>query len=249
MFSTCVARGIAAKLTYKTVGGKVETSLYCSTATATSASVAHAPQKQGRKRPDNERRRMRREAWQQRRFSSKPGNVTTAPTAVPEGEHCSTAAAAAGATAVEKTVQCLAQAAMSAAQGAATAAPSTAAATPQRSWVLEPRNGLVVVARRIPEHSLEPLETIRDTDAFRDVDVSLISLTEEREPDDALEMRTAVLYGQESPPTYAAAAAGVTTTPTAVLADSITLGIEVDVMEPETPWIRWKRENLPSKCI
>jgi hypothetical protein len=25
--------------------------------------------------------------------------------------------------------------------------------------------------------------------------------------------------------------------------------IEEDVMEPETPWIRWKRENLPRKCI
>ncbi len=33
MFSTCVPRGIAAKLVYRTVGGKVETSLYCSTAT------------------------------------------------------------------------------------------------------------------------------------------------------------------------------------------------------------------------
>jgi hypothetical protein len=30
MFSTCVARGKAAKLVYKTVGGKVEASLYCS---------------------------------------------------------------------------------------------------------------------------------------------------------------------------------------------------------------------------
>jgi hypothetical protein len=168
MFSTCVARGIAAKLIYKTVGGKVETSLYCSTAsatTATAAAAAHIPQKQGRKRPDNERRRMRREAWQQRRFSSKPGSEIITPTAAAvstvSAKDCSRAATetAARAKAVVKTRQCLAQAAMPAAQGAATAAPSTAAATPPRGWVLEPWNGLVLVARRIPEHSLESPET------------------------------------------------------------------------------------------
>ena len=92
-------------------------------------------------------------AWQQRRFSSKPGSETTAPTAAAVStvseKDCSTAATetAARATAVVKTVQCLAQAAMPAAKGAATAAPSTAAATPPRGWVLEPRNGLVVMAR------------------------------------------------------------------------------------------------------
>jgi hypothetical protein len=54
MFSTCVARGIAAKLVYKTVGGKVETSLYCSTAAATTtAAAANGSQKKRRKRPDN----------------------------------------------------------------------------------------------------------------------------------------------------------------------------------------------------
>jgi hypothetical protein len=53
MFSTCVARGIAAKLVYKTVGSKVEMSLYCSTA------AVSASNKQGRKRPDNERRSER----------------------------------------------------------------------------------------------------------------------------------------------------------------------------------------------
>jgi hypothetical protein len=67
---------------------------------------------------------------------------------------------------------------------------------------------------------LESPETIRDMDAVRDVDISLISLTEEREPDDALGMRRSVLYGQESPPTYAAAAAGATTPPAAVLLDT-----------------------------
>ena len=60
MFSTCVARGIAAKLVYKTVGGKVETSLYCSTAAATAAAAAASgSQKKRRKRPDNERRKMK----------------------------------------------------------------------------------------------------------------------------------------------------------------------------------------------
>jgi hypothetical protein len=58
MFSACVARGIAEKLVYKTVGGKVETSLHCSTALATPAAVASGPQKKGRKCPDNERRKM-----------------------------------------------------------------------------------------------------------------------------------------------------------------------------------------------
>jgi hypothetical protein len=42
MFSTCVVRGIAAKLVYKTVGGKVETSLYCSTAAATATAAVIA---------------------------------------------------------------------------------------------------------------------------------------------------------------------------------------------------------------
>ncbi len=67
MFSTCLVRGIAAKLVYKTVGGKVETSLYCSTAAATTTAAANGSQKKRRKRPDNERRKMKREAWLQKR--------------------------------------------------------------------------------------------------------------------------------------------------------------------------------------
>jgi hypothetical protein len=55
MFNTCVVRGIAAKLVYRTVGGKVETSLYCSTATPAAPVVEAASilPKRGRKRPDN----------------------------------------------------------------------------------------------------------------------------------------------------------------------------------------------------
>ncbi len=65
MFSTCVGRGKAAKLVYRTVGGKVETSLYWSTATPAAEAASVIP-KWGRMQPDNERRRMRREAWQKR---------------------------------------------------------------------------------------------------------------------------------------------------------------------------------------
>ncbi len=72
MFSTCVARGIAAKLVYKTVGGKVETSLYCSIAAATPTGAANGSQKKRRKRPYNERRKMKREVWLQRRTVSRP---------------------------------------------------------------------------------------------------------------------------------------------------------------------------------
>jgi len=72
MSSTCVARGNAAKLVYKTVGGKVETTLYCSTEASTPAAEASRSQKKGRKYPDNERRKMRREAWLQRRTVPRP---------------------------------------------------------------------------------------------------------------------------------------------------------------------------------
>jgi hypothetical protein len=71
MFNTCVARGIAAKLVQKTVDGKVEVNLHCSTMTPPAASAAEAAAasdtlKRKRKRPNNERRRTRREAWRQR---------------------------------------------------------------------------------------------------------------------------------------------------------------------------------------
>jgi hypothetical protein len=79
MFSTCVVRGIAARLVYKTVRGKVETNLYCSMAAAASpATAASGSQKKGRKRPDNERRKMRRESWLQRRTVLQPDYVSAA---------------------------------------------------------------------------------------------------------------------------------------------------------------------------
>ncbi len=81
MSSTRVARGNAAKLVYKTVGGKVETTLYCSTAVSTPAAAASGSQKKGRNCPDNERRKSRREAWLQRRTVPRPDLESTAATA------------------------------------------------------------------------------------------------------------------------------------------------------------------------
>ncbi len=84
IFSTCVAKGITAKLMYKTVGGKVETSLYCSSSTPAAAAAIVTP-KNSRKRSDNERRRMRREAWRQRlsaRASSSAASPAAAGTSV-----------------------------------------------------------------------------------------------------------------------------------------------------------------------
>jgi hypothetical protein len=108
MFSTCVARGIAAKLVYKTVGGKVETSLYCSTSASTPSAAANISQKKGRKRPDNERRKMRREAWLQRRTVSQQDLVNTAATAASALEERLSSrvyTAAVAATSAKETVQ------------------------------------------------------------------------------------------------------------------------------------------------
>ncbi len=58
MSSTRVARGNEAKLVYKTVGGKVETTMYCSTTASTPAAAASGSQKKGRKYPDSERSKM-----------------------------------------------------------------------------------------------------------------------------------------------------------------------------------------------
>ncbi len=128
MFSTCVTKGIAAKLVYKTVGGKVETSLFCSTAAATPAAAASISQKKGRKHPDNERRKMRREAWQQRRCVSQPGIVRAASSraaaVVSEEEYSFEARTAAAASSAQEQ----------AAPVTVSTAPATAAATPLHAW-------------------------------------------------------------------------------------------------------------------
>jgi hypothetical protein len=205
MFSTCVARGIAAKLVLKSVGGQVVTSLYCSSS-STTTSAARANQKQGRKRPDNERRRMRREAWIQRRHSSKPGpaaRTAAVASAVPvsegeaaaataaavpasEGEAAAAAAvlapqgAAAAATSLQGLAQSLVQVDMPAALGTASVVPTPAAKTPPRTWMWEPRNRLVAVARKIKETHLESPETVRRPEAIGELNISLSSMTEER---------------------------------------------------------------------
>jgi hypothetical protein len=73
MFQSCVARGIAARLEFKTECGVVETRLVCQTSTA-----ASAPRKQGRQRPANQRRRQKREEWLLRKKSTQTVASTTA---------------------------------------------------------------------------------------------------------------------------------------------------------------------------
>jgi hypothetical protein len=179
-----VAKGIAAKLIYKTVGGKVETSLYCSSSTPAAAAAIVTP-KNSRKRPDNERRRLRREAWRQR-LSARASSAAAAP--------------AAAVTSVQYPAQII----RPAAPGAATAASATAAGTPPRAWVLEPREGLLVVARRLQEDHLESPETARSPVCVSDFNISLSSSPEVREPLEVCSISV-------SPPTYAAAAARAST--------------------------------------
>ncbi len=204
MFSTCVAKGIAAKLVYKTVGGKVEMSLFCSTV------AISASRKQGRKRPDNERRRLKQEAWIQRRASSRPGSTTAAAaeTTLSGCEDISSGARAA-ATAAVTTVRSPTQMGVPAACGAATAAPATAA-MPPRTWAWEQRSGLVVLARRVHDSSMESPETSRNPDSPSELNISMSSLAEERETDGVLEI---AVSGKEQPITYAVEAARATTAP------------------------------------
>jgi hypothetical protein len=203
MFSTCLTRGIAAKLVYKTVGSKVEVSLYCSTA------AVSASKKQGRKRPDNERRRLKREAWIQRRASSRPGSTTAAAAETLSGcEDISSGAGAAAAAAVT-TVRSLTQKGAPAACGAATAAPASAA-TPPRAWAWEQRSGLVVLARRVQDSPMESPETSRNPDGPSELNISISSFVEERETDGVSDF---AVCGKEQPLTYAVAAARATTTP------------------------------------
>jgi hypothetical protein len=185
MFNTCVARGIAAKLVQKTVDGKVEVSLHCSTMTpaaaaasaaasaaSAAAAAASVTPKRKRKRPDNERRRTRRKAWRQR---------------------CSAAAAAA------KSASGLAAAAVTTDPGQMQPA-AMPAATPPQAWALEKRDGLVLMARRLPTKPLESPEVTRNSEGCVDLNVSTSSWAEERE---LAEDNGAMV----SPITYAAAAA------------------------------------------
>ena len=117
----------------------METSLYCSTASSAAEAASIIP-KRGRKRPDNERRRMRREAWRKRNAA-----------------RTSSAAATAAATTAPGPAQCV----RPAVSGGASSAPPTAAAPPPRTWAWDPRDGLLVVARRIQEDQLGSPESSR----------------------------------------------------------------------------------------
>jgi hypothetical protein len=180
MFSTCVARGIAAKLVYRTVGGKVETSLYCSTATpaAPAAEAASVISKRGRNRPDNERRRMRREAWR-KRYAART----------------SSAAATAAATTAPGPARCV----RPAVSGGVSSAPPTAAAPPPHVWAWDPCDGLLVVARRLQEDQLGSPESSLGPEYVKELNISCTSLLEEREREEFCSI--------ETPLSYAAAAA------------------------------------------
>jgi hypothetical protein len=239
MFSTCVARGIAAKLVYKTVGGKVETSLYCSTAAATPAAAASGSQKKRRKRPDNERRKMKREAWLQKRTASRPAASSSA---------AATAATTAAATALEEVVfssgvkaaavaatltQDPGQGGGPAAPGTASTVPATAAATSPRAWAWEKREGLVAIARRLRTGPLESPEMARSPEGLCDLNLSASRWSEDRELEDQWD-------GMGSSPTYAAAASKALTAPaaTAATAEPVEEGAELLYQQQQTsaPW-------------
>ena len=131
---------------------------------------------------------MRREAWRQR-FTTRESSAAAAPAAA------------------VTSVQCPAQIERPAAPGAATPAPATAAVTPPRVWEWQPRDGLLVVARRLQEDHLESPETARCPEFVSDFNISLSSSPEEREP-------VEVCSRSDS---YAAAAARATTAPSANL--------------------------------
>ena len=118
MFDTCVARGIAAKLEFETVDGAVENRLICS-------ATASVNRKQGRKRPDNERRRQRREAWRMK--TKTPTAAATTGSAAAAGEAGGASAARAAVRAVPRSTARSAAAVTAAATVTAVAAVKTAA--------------------------------------------------------------------------------------------------------------------------
>jgi hypothetical protein len=202
---------------------QVETSLYCSTAASTPAAAVAAgrSQKKGRKRPDNERRKMRREAWLQRRTVSRPDLVSTAVTAA-AATAAATSAAATTATALEESLSsgvCTSAVAATSGQeagqvggpavpGTALTVPVMTAATPPRAWALEKCDGLVVIARRLQMKPQESPEMARGPEDGCELNLSISSWSEDRELDDKCS-------GLGSPLTYAEAAAKVPTAPAA----------------------------------
>jgi hypothetical protein len=130
---------------------------------------------------------MRREAWRKRNAAS-----------------TSSAAATAAATTAPGPAQCV----RPAVSGGVSSAPPTAAAPPPRAWAWEPRDGLVVVARRLQEDQLGSPESSRSPEYVKELNISCTSLLEEREREESCS-------SMETPLSYAAAAARADTPPVA----------------------------------
>jgi hypothetical protein len=214
MFSTCVARGIAAKLVYKTVGGKVETSLYCSTAAATAAAAAAAA----------------KAAAKAAATAAATAAAATAATALEEVVLSSGVRAAA---VVDTLTQDPGQGGGPAAPGTASTVPATAAATSPRAWAWEKREGLVAIARRLRTGPLESPEMARSPEGLCDLNLSASRWSEDRELEDQWD-------GMGSSPTYAAAASKALTAPaaTAATAEPVEEGAELLYQQQQTsaPW-------------
>jgi hypothetical protein len=147
MYNKCVARGVWVKLVLEAKGGSESGTLHCSSSAAATAATAAGSRRQGRKRPANERRkerqRLRWRAWKEKKGYLTPSNAATA------------AAEDSTSETVDSTAVPAAERAASAAEKVA----ASAAVTPQRAWVWEPHDRLLVVAKRLQEDHLESPET------------------------------------------------------------------------------------------
>jgi hypothetical protein len=149
MYNECVARGICVKLVLEARGGSESGSLHCSTpsAAAATAPTKESSQKQGKKRPANERRRKRQRlrwmAWKEKWLH--PAQTTAATINIAAAATANTAGAATTAAAktaaAKSTSQIAGKAALSAAgidTSSATAAKETAATASARSATSTP---------------------------------------------------------------------------------------------------------------
>ena len=107
---------------------------------------------------------MKREAWRKK-------NAT----------RTSSAAATAAATTAPGPAQCV----RPAVSGGASSAPPTAAAPPPRAWAWDPRDGLLVVARRLQEDRLGSPESSRGPEYVKELNISFTGLLEEREREES----------------------------------------------------------------
>jgi hypothetical protein len=163
----------------------VEASSYCITATpeAPAAEAASVIHKRGRAHPDNEKRRMRREAWGKRNAA-----------------RTSLAAATAAATSAPGPAQC----GRPAVSGEASSAPPTAAAPPPRTWAWDHRDGLLVVACRLQVDQLGSPESPHGPEYIGELNISCTSLLEEGKKEESCS-------SMETSLSYAAAAARANT--------------------------------------